>query len=84
MFVSFQTVLEINLAPSVDKMLSNCDNIIQQHKAACLRVTALLASKNIVWVGTSAGVLLTIAPQMGKQNPIVTGKSRSGYFFDDN
>lgn len=72
---SLQTVCEVNLAPSVDKMLSNCDNIIQQHKAACLRVTALLACKDIIWVGTSAGVLLTVTPQnIGKATPIVTGE----------
>jgi len=55
-------------------MLSNCDNIIQQHKAACLRVTSLLACKDIIWVGTSAGVLLTILAQnIGKGTPVVTG-----------
>lgn len=76
---SLQTVCEVNLAPSVDKMLSNCDNIIQQHKAACLRVTALLACKDIIWVGTSAGVLLTVTPQnIGKATPIVTGKIHYG------
>ena len=36
-----------------------CDDIIRQHKAACLRVTALLACKDLLWVGTSAGVVLT-------------------------
>jgi Rho guanine nucleotide exchange factor 17 len=44
-------------------MLSNCDDIIRQHKAACLRVTSLLACKDLIWVGTSAGVLLTISGQ---------------------
>lgn len=57
-------------------MLSNCDNIIQQHKAACLRVTSLLAHKDIIWVGTSAGVLLTVVAQnIGKSTPVVTGKA---------
>lgn len=65
---------EVNVAPAVNKMLSNCDNIIQQHKAACLRVTSLMASKEIIWVGTSAGVLLTILAQnVAKSAPIVTG-----------
>jgi Rho guanine nucleotide exchange factor 17 len=55
-------------------MLSNCDNIIQQHKLACLRVTSLLACKDIIWVGTTAGVLVTVSFQnIGKSNPIVTG-----------
>uniref|UniRef100_A0A182J3E0 Uncharacterized protein n=1 Tax=Anopheles atroparvus TaxID=41427 RepID=A0A182J3E0_ANOAO len=73
---SFEVIFEVNLAPSVNKMLSNCDDIIRQHKAACLRVTSLLACKDLIWVGTSAGVLLTIAAHSvakGSSLPIVTG-----------
>lgn len=51
----------MNLAYEVNKMLSNCDDIIRQHKAACLRVTSLLACKDLIWIGTSAGVILTIS-----------------------
>lgn len=70
-------MFEVNLAPSVSKMLSNCDDIIRQHKAACLRVTSLLSSRDLIWIGTSAGVLLTI-PAMGYGKgstniPAVTG-----------
>ncbi|XP_014901490.1 rho guanine nucleotide exchange factor 17 [Poecilia latipinna] len=36
------------------------DAIIRQHKAACLRITALLACKDLLWIGTSAGVVLTL------------------------
>lgn len=41
-------------------MFAGCDDIIRQHKAACLRVTSLLACKDLLWIGTSAGVLLTM------------------------
>ncbi|XP_037893680.1 uncharacterized protein LOC119639994 isoform X1 [Glossina fuscipes] len=58
-----QLITEVNLAPAVNKMLSNCDEIIRQHKAACLRVTSLLSCKDLIWIGTSAGVLLTIPSQ---------------------
>lgn len=58
-----QLVTEVNLAPAVNKMLSNCDEIIRQHKAACLRVTSLLSCRDLIWIGTSAGVLLTIPAQ---------------------
>ncbi|XP_063914840.1 rho guanine nucleotide exchange factor 17-like isoform X2 [Zophobas morio] len=51
---------EVNVAPAVTKMLTSCDDIIRQHKAACLRVTSLLACKDLLWIGTSAGVLLTM------------------------
>ncbi|XP_055549403.1 uncharacterized protein LOC129732498 [Wyeomyia smithii] len=73
---SFEIIFEVNLAPSVNKMLSNCDDIIRQHKAACLRVTSLLACKDLIWVGTSAGVLLTIAASTvckGSSIPAVIG-----------
>ena len=71
-------MFDVNLAASVNKMLCNCDDIIRQHKAACLRVTSLLACKDLIWIGTSAGVILTIAatfsPRAGSvEQPIVTG-----------
>ncbi|XP_041675374.1 rho guanine nucleotide exchange factor 17 isoform X3 [Drosophila eugracilis] len=71
-----QLVTEVNLAPAVNKMLSNCDEIIRQHKAACLRVTSLLCCKDLIWIGTSAGVLLTIPAQgyeKGAINIVPTG-----------
>lgn len=83
---SLALLFEVNLAPSVNKMLSNCDDIIRQHKAACLRVTSLLACKDLIWIGTSAGVILTIPAASCKTSgsvssynsvldqPIVTGK----------
>ncbi|KAL0819297.1 hypothetical protein ABMA28_008534 [Loxostege sticticalis] len=56
---SREQLAEINITPQVTKMLHGCDDIIRQHKAACLRVTALAAHRDTLWVGTSAGVLLT-------------------------
>ncbi|KAF9813936.1 hypothetical protein SFRURICE_008091, partial [Spodoptera frugiperda] len=65
---SREQLAEINITPQVTKMLHGCDDIIRQHKAACLRVTALLAHRDTLWVGTSAGVLLT-APLHNSPNP---------------
>ncbi|KAF5283417.1 hypothetical protein FQA39_LY04793 [Lamprigera yunnana] len=63
---SFELLGEVNIAPAVTKMLTSCDDIIRQHKAACLRVTSLLACKELLWIGTSAGVLLTMSlPHIG-------------------
>ncbi|GBP22089.1 Rho guanine nucleotide exchange factor 17 [Eumeta japonica] len=56
---SRELLADINITAQVTKMLNGCDDIIRQHKAACLRVTALLAHRETLWVGTSAGVLLT-------------------------
>ncbi|XP_067128079.1 rho guanine nucleotide exchange factor 17-like [Centruroides vittatus] len=57
---TYECLLDVNVGPAVTKMLSGCDDIIRQHKAACLRVTSLLACKDLLWVGTSAGVVLTL------------------------
>ncbi|XP_029163027.1 rho guanine nucleotide exchange factor 17 isoform X6 [Nylanderia fulva] len=77
---SYECLTDINIAPAVTKMLASCDDIIRQHKAACLRVTALLACNELLWIGTSAGVLLTVpiphikpSTQRMSQPPIVTG-----------
>ncbi|XP_026823860.1 rho guanine nucleotide exchange factor 17 isoform X4 [Ooceraea biroi] len=78
---NYECLTDINIAPAVTKMLATgCDDIIRQHKAACLRVTALLACNELLWIGTSAGVLLTVpiphikpSTQRMSQPPIVTG-----------
>ena len=57
------------------------DDIIRQHKSACLRITALLTCKDLLWMGTSAGVLLTLpmpkvttaTEKSSVQAPTVTG-----------
>ncbi|KAA3681411.1 uncharacterized protein DEA37_0004773 [Paragonimus westermani] len=40
---------------------SDCDEIIKRHKEACLRVTCLTVCKDLLWVGTSAGIIVTVA-----------------------
>ncbi|XP_052078648.1 rho guanine nucleotide exchange factor 17-like [Mytilus californianus] len=57
---SYEFLLEVNIAHAVTQKLQSADDIIRQHKAACLRITALLICKDLLWVGTSAGVILTI------------------------
>ncbi|XP_070685621.1 rho guanine nucleotide exchange factor 17-like [Pempheris klunzingeri] len=57
---TLENLTEVDVAPAVHKMLAGADAIIRQHKAACLRITALLACKDLLWIGTSAGVVLTL------------------------
>ncbi|XP_046403591.1 uncharacterized protein LOC124169131 [Ischnura elegans] len=78
----FPCLCSIDLTPAVGKMLASCDDIIRQHKAACLRVTALLTCQDLLWVGTSAGVILTLAMdrrqlQRAQQVPTSGGKPGS-------
>ncbi len=48
---------------------AGCDDIIRQHKAACLRITSMVAAKDTLWVGTSAGVVVTTKlPYLGGAN----------------
>ncbi|XP_029457988.1 rho guanine nucleotide exchange factor 17 isoform X2 [Rhinatrema bivittatum] len=58
---SHEQLAEVDIAPPVHKMLAGSDAIIRQHKAACLRITALQACKDLLWIGTSAGVVLTLS-----------------------
>lgn len=58
--LSHELLFEIDVSNPVNKMLSTCDDIIRQHKSACLRITSLLACKDLLWIGTSAGVLLNL------------------------
>lgn len=51
MMFQFAALSPLNCLLSV----SGADAIIRQHKAACLRITALLACKDLLWIGTSAG-----------------------------
>ena len=54
------STIQVSCTAAVAKMLTYCDEIIRQHKTACLRVTSLLAVKDMLWVGTSAGVIVTL------------------------
>ncbi|KAM9172757.1 rho guanine nucleotide exchange factor 17 isoform 2-T2 [Pangshura tecta] len=58
---SYEQLAEVDITPLVHKMLAGSDAIIRQHKAACLRITALLVCKDLLWIGTSAGVVLTLS-----------------------
>ncbi|KAK7096810.1 rho guanine nucleotide exchange factor 17-like [Littorina saxatilis] len=57
---TYEFLMEVSVAQAVSHKLQSADDIIRQHKAACLRITALLVCKDLLWVGTSAGVILTI------------------------
>ncbi|NXW54486.1 ARHGH factor, partial [Eurystomus gularis] len=72
---SYEQLAEADITPPVHKMLAGSDAIIRQHKAACLRITALLACKDLLWIGTSAGVVLTLAVSP-KAAPTLVGLSQ--------
>ena len=55
-----------------------CDDIIRAHKLGCLHVTALHVCEDILWVGTSAGVIVNIHfPQLIDASNNATNKLSS-------
>lgn len=67
--ITMQFLLEINITSSINRLLNEFnDPIIKQHKSACMRITALLACKQLLWIGTSAGVIATfVTPSVNAQ-----------------
>nr|XP_032811537.1 rho guanine nucleotide exchange factor 17-like [Petromyzon marinus] len=57
---TYECLAEVDVTAAVSRMLAGCDAIIRQHKSACLRVTSLTLGAELLWVGTSAGVLVTL------------------------
>lgn len=58
----YKLLLEINLFEPINKMLSYGNEIIRQHKTACLKATSLLnlsrKDYDTLFIGTSAGLIL--------------------------
>ncbi|XP_035714251.1 uncharacterized protein LOC110858191 isoform X2 [Folsomia candida] len=76
---NFELISHVDVGPEVAKILSGCDDIIRQHKSACLRVTALLvAPDNTLWIGTSAGVILTLASGSSSSSPPISPGAGGG------
>lgn len=46
--------------PAFCTSATGCDPIIKQHKIRCLRVTVMHSYRSVVWVGTSAGLVLGV------------------------
>lgn len=61
---SYKLLVEINLFEPINKLLSYGNEIIRQHKTACLKATSLLnyhnekEQCNTLFIGTSAGIIL--------------------------
>ncbi|XP_037378832.1 rho guanine nucleotide exchange factor 17 [Talpa occidentalis] len=83
---TFEQLAEVDVTPPVHRMLAGSDAIIRQHKAACLRITALLVCGELLWVGTSAGVVLTmptspstVSCPRAPLNPAGLGQGHTGH-----
>ncbi|CAL8077058.1 unnamed protein product [Calicophoron daubneyi] len=59
--ISGEFLMEIDLKPVVLQSLLHCDAVIMRHKEVCLRITCMTVCKDLLWAGTSAGVIVTVA-----------------------
>ncbi|CAF1140330.1 unnamed protein product [Adineta steineri] len=61
----FVCLFETSIRTAVTQKLQACDDIIRVHKLGCLYVSTLHVCKEILWIGTSAGIIVNlIIPQL--------------------
>lgn len=78
---SYRLLMQINLYEPVNRMLGFGNDIIRQHKVACLRATALLNVDNsrencdTLFVGTSAGLILYLTTTKHQFNKLANQES---------
>ena len=56
---TLEIISEISVAPILSKTLSTKEDIIRNHKLGNLRITALLGARSQLWIGSSAGIVIT-------------------------
>ncbi|UJR34912.1 hypothetical protein I4U23_027690 [Adineta vaga] len=61
----FVCLFETSIRTIITQKLQICDDIIRAHKLGCLHISTLNISKETLWIGTSAGILLNLTiPQL--------------------
>ncbi|RXG61933.1 Rho guanine nucleotide exchange factor 10 [Armadillidium vulgare] len=73
---TFRHLQDINVASNVSRMLSETGNTQTPTK---IYVTALMASKGLLWVGTNVGVVLTIPLPRLEGIPIISGRANISF-----
>ncbi|KAL3310409.1 hypothetical protein Ciccas_011028, partial [Cichlidogyrus casuarinus] len=53
-------IMDIDIKPTVMQRIQYCDEIIVRHKEHCLRITCMSMCKDLLLIGTSAGVIVVI------------------------
>ncbi|CAL4059365.1 unnamed protein product, partial [Meganyctiphanes norvegica] len=72
---TFRHLQDINVASNVKRVLSEQKGPVPSH----IYVTALLASRGLLWVGTNVGVALTIPLPRLEGVPIISGRANISY-----
>ena len=71
---TFSHLQDINVASNVSRVLGE-----RSPSPANVKVTALLASRGLLWVGTNVGVALTIPLPRLEGVPIISGRANVSY-----
>ncbi|CAI5446062.1 unnamed protein product [Caenorhabditis angaria] len=58
-----------NIAPFVRSQLAGKEDILREHKMGCLRITTLTIARSHLWIGTSAGYILSTSLNAAKTQP---------------
>ncbi|CAI2348202.1 unnamed protein product [Caenorhabditis sp. 36 PRJEB53466] len=67
---NLSVVNQFNVASFVRSQLSGREHILREHKMGCLRISCLTVARSHLWIGTSAGFVLSAAVQSAKSQPI--------------
>jgi len=54
----FHCLLVLNIRQSIVEKLETCDDVLRCHKLGCLHIRTMSIYENILWIGTSAGIIL--------------------------
>uniref|UniRef100_A0A0N4ZPL7 DH domain-containing protein n=1 Tax=Parastrongyloides trichosuri TaxID=131310 RepID=A0A0N4ZPL7_PARTI len=65
---TFELITEFSISPVINKTLSIAENIIRQHKMGCLKITGMICSQGQLFIGTSAGIILSTNVNFSKTN----------------
>ncbi|TRY79106.1 hypothetical protein TCAL_02839 [Tigriopus californicus] len=73
---TFRHLQDINIASNVSRVLAARD---VSQPARCIHVTALMASRGLLWVGTNVGIALTVPLPRLEGVPIISGRANISY-----
>ncbi|CAB3403310.1 unnamed protein product [Caenorhabditis bovis] len=66
---TLQVVNHFNVAPFVRSQLTGREDILREHKMGCLRVSCLTVARSHLWIGTSAGFVLSTSIISARTQP---------------
>ncbi|XP_055585651.1 uncharacterized protein LOC129738466 isoform X2 [Uranotaenia lowii] len=76
---TFKHLQDINIASNVLRVTSSHQNPTRESTSSSIQVTALMAAKGMLWVGTNVGITLTIPLPRLEGVPIISGGVNISY-----